>query len=160
VTVPITPAQKAALTSIVYNVGAGRGASGSDPGRDGIVTLANGKPSTLLTKLNSADYAGAADQFLVWNKSGGVVLAGLFAWGKKKEADARVAQAEAGAAQARQETAEVKAAVEQGNATAAQAGEQAVANRARADEAAARLPDDELDAALRRRGALREDDPK
>ncbi|EBY2991617.1 lysozyme, partial [Salmonella enterica subsp. enterica serovar Typhimurium] len=33
--------------------------------------------STLLRKLNSGDYAGAADEFLRWNKAGGKVLNGL-----------------------------------------------------------------------------------
>lgn len=33
--------------------------------------------STLMKKLNSGDYFGAADQFLRWNKAGGVVLRGL-----------------------------------------------------------------------------------
>ena len=33
--------------------------------------------STLMRKLNSGDYLGAADQFLRWNKAGGVVLNGL-----------------------------------------------------------------------------------
>ncbi len=33
--------------------------------------------STLLRKLNGGDYAGAADEFLRWNKAGGKVLSGL-----------------------------------------------------------------------------------
>ena len=33
--------------------------------------------STLLKKLNSGDYDGAADEFLKWDKAGGKVLAGL-----------------------------------------------------------------------------------
>lgn len=49
-----------ALMSFVYNLGAGSLAS-----------------STLLKMLNAGDYAGAADQFLRWNKAGGNVLAGL-----------------------------------------------------------------------------------
>lgn len=77
VQVQISPQQKAALVSIVYNVGAGRAASGRDPGRDGIVVLATGLPSTLLRNLNSLNFASAADQFLAWNKSGGQVLNGL-----------------------------------------------------------------------------------
>lgn len=75
--VRISPQQKAALVSIVYNVGAGRAASGRDPGRDGIVVLATGLPSTLLRNLNALNFASAADQFLAWNKSGGQVLNGL-----------------------------------------------------------------------------------
>ena len=35
------------------------------------------KKSTLLKMLNAGNYQGAADQFLVWNKSNGQVLNGL-----------------------------------------------------------------------------------
>lgn len=49
-----------ALVSFSFNVGAG--------------AL---KTSTLLRKLNAGDYDGAADEFLKWNKAGGVVLNGL-----------------------------------------------------------------------------------
>lgn len=48
---PLNQNQFDALVSLVFNIGAG----------------AFGK-STLLKKLNAKDYAGAADQFLVWNK--------------------------------------------------------------------------------------------
>ena len=61
---PISDGQFGALVAFAFNVGAG----------------ALGK-STLLRKLNAGDVAGAADQFLVWNKgrNGGVlqVLPGL-----------------------------------------------------------------------------------
>lgn len=77
VKVTLSPQQKAALVSIFYNVGPGRAASGRDPGRDGIAVLANGQPSTLMRNLNALNFASAADQFLAWNKSGGVVLNGL-----------------------------------------------------------------------------------
>lgn len=77
VRVSLTPRQKAALVSIVNNVGPGRVRRAGDPGRDGIVTLAGGQPSTLLRHLNIGDTSGAADQFLVWNRAGGVVLPGL-----------------------------------------------------------------------------------
>lgn len=40
--------------------------------------------STLMKKLNSGDYFGAADQFLRWNKAGGVVLRGL---SRRREAE-------------------------------------------------------------------------
>ncbi|ASQ77550.1 glycoside hydrolase family protein [Enterobacter hormaechei] len=49
-----------ALVSFTYNLGA-RSLS----------------TSTLLRKLNAGDYAGAADEFLHWNKAGGKVLNGL-----------------------------------------------------------------------------------
>ena len=52
--------QFAALVSFAYNVGRG--------------ALQN---STLLKLLNSGNTAKAADEFLRWNKAGGVVLAGL-----------------------------------------------------------------------------------
>ncbi|NBX02694.1 MAG: lysozyme [Alphaproteobacteria bacterium] len=49
-----------ALVSFVFNLGAG--------------ALAR---STLLRKLNAGDYAGAAKEFLRWDKAGGKKLAGL-----------------------------------------------------------------------------------
>ena len=60
VKVPLSPNQFDALVSLSYNIGSGAF-----------------KNSTLLKKLNAKDYAGAADQFLVWNKGGGKVLKGL-----------------------------------------------------------------------------------
>lgn len=62
VKVPLAAREKAALADFVYNVGAA--ALGS---------------STLLALLNAGDRAGAAAQFAVWNKAGGVVLSGLVA---------------------------------------------------------------------------------
>ncbi len=60
VTVPLTQNQFDALTSFVFNVGAH--------------AFAN---STLLAKLNSADYTGAADQMLRWFHSSPAGEAGL-----------------------------------------------------------------------------------
>lgn len=60
VTVPITDNQYAALVSFTYNVG-----------------YNSLRTSTLLRLLNQKEYAKAAEQFLVWNKSGGKVLRGL-----------------------------------------------------------------------------------
>lgn len=60
VKVPVNSDQFAALVSFAYNVG-----------------LGNLGKSTLLKLLNAGDYAGAADEFLKWNKAGGKVLAGL-----------------------------------------------------------------------------------
>ncbi|MGK8889980.1 glycoside hydrolase family protein [Burkholderia gladioli] len=77
VKVALAPHEKAALTSIMNNVGPGRAARAADEGRDGIVVLASGAPSTLLRMLNAGDRRGAADQFLAWNRAGGVVSLGL-----------------------------------------------------------------------------------
>jgi lysozyme len=60
VKLPITDNQFDALVSFVFNVGEPAFAK-----------------STLLRKLNSGDYAGAASQFGRWNKQKGVVLNGL-----------------------------------------------------------------------------------
>ena len=60
VKVPLSQNQFDALVSLSYNIGSGAF-----------------KNSTLLKKLNAKDYAGASDQFLVWNKGGGKVLKGL-----------------------------------------------------------------------------------
>ncbi|OEH06556.1 muraminidase [Enterobacter kobei] len=60
VKVDLTQGQFDALVSFTYNLGA-RSLS----------------TSTLLRKLNAGDYAGAADEFLRWNKAGGKVLNGL-----------------------------------------------------------------------------------
>ena len=60
VKVDLTQGQFDALVSFTYNLGA-RSLS----------------TSTLLRKLNAGDYAGAADEFLHWNKAGGKVLNGL-----------------------------------------------------------------------------------
>ncbi|WP_038342573.1 lysozyme [Acinetobacter sp. A47] len=58
--VPLTQNQFDALVSLTYNIGEG-----------------NFTSSTLLKMLNAGNYRGAADQFLVWNKSKGQVLNGL-----------------------------------------------------------------------------------
>ncbi|MBJ9199203.1 lysozyme [Citrobacter freundii] len=60
VKVDLTQGQFDALVSFTYNLGS-RSLS----------------TSTLLRKLNAGDYAGAADEFLRWNKAGGKVLNGL-----------------------------------------------------------------------------------
>ncbi len=60
VKVKLTQGQFDALVSFAYNLGS-RSLS----------------TSTLLTRLNAGDYAGAANEFPRWNKAGGKVLAGL-----------------------------------------------------------------------------------
>lgn len=63
VTVPLTDGQFAALVSFVFNVGAGRAGV-----KDGFVTLRSGRPSTMLTRLNAGDYAGALAEFPKWTR--------------------------------------------------------------------------------------------
>ena len=62
VTVDVNPDQFSALVCFCYNTG---------PGEDGF------GGSTLLRLFNSGDFAGAAQQFLRWNKGGGEPMLGL-----------------------------------------------------------------------------------
>ena len=60
VTVPLEQHQFDALVSFAFNLGEG-----------------NLRKSTLLKKLNGFNYAGAAEEFMKWDKAGGKTLAGL-----------------------------------------------------------------------------------
>jgi lysozyme len=60
VTVPLTDEQLSALISFAFNLG-----------------LHSLQTSTLLKELNSGNYAAAAQQFLQWDHSGVIVVAGL-----------------------------------------------------------------------------------
>lgn len=60
VRVKLTQNQYDALCSFIFNVGVGAF-----------------NKSTLLAKLNTGDYLGAANEFKRWNKAGGVIMAGL-----------------------------------------------------------------------------------
>jgi lysozyme len=60
VRVPLNQNEFDALVSLAFNIGGGAFAG-----------------STLVRKLNAGDPAGAANQFLVWNKAGGKALKGL-----------------------------------------------------------------------------------
>jgi len=70
VKVPLSQNEFDALVDFAYNVGVG-----------------NLRSSTLLKKLNAADRAGAADEFLKWNKGGGKVLPGLV---RRREAERKL----------------------------------------------------------------------
>jgi lysozyme len=69
--VEVTEDEFSAFVSIVFNVGPG------SKYKDGIVRLKDGRPSTLLRKLNAGDKQGAADQFLLWISPGSNVERGL-----------------------------------------------------------------------------------
>lgn len=60
VKVKLSNNQICALIDFVYNLGIG-----------------NFKSSTLLRKINQGDFSAAANEFLKWNKAGGIVLKGL-----------------------------------------------------------------------------------
>lgn len=64
---PLDQHQFDALVSFAFNIGCPRLSA-----------------STLLTKLNRLDYAGAADELLRWNRGGGKVLRGLV---RRREAE-------------------------------------------------------------------------
>jgi lysozyme len=66
--VPVSQGQFDALVSFAYNVGLD---IDSDTRAEGL------GDSTLLRKLNAADYAGAALEFLKWDKNGGRPMRGL-----------------------------------------------------------------------------------
>lgn len=67
---PTTPAQKAALTSLAYNIGHG--------------ALSR---STALKRHRAGDYSGAAEAFKMWNRAGGRVVRGLV---RRREAEAEL----------------------------------------------------------------------
>lgn len=78
VTVNLTQAQFDMVCSIVENVGCG------SKHKDGIIHLRNGRPSTLLRKLNAGDYQGTADEFPKWCSPGSNVEHGLTERRKKE----------------------------------------------------------------------------
>jgi lysozyme len=67
VAVLLTTNQRDALISLVFNIGVGAFTRGGP----------NGGPSTLLAKVNKADFAGAANEFGKWVNVGGVRNPGL-----------------------------------------------------------------------------------
>ena len=62
----LTQNQFDALVSLVFNVG-----PGTKHGKSGIITLTDGRPSTLLRLLNRHDYTGAAEQIMAWKYAAG-----------------------------------------------------------------------------------------
>ena len=72
VKVKLSPNQRDALVSFVFNIGAGRKGV-----KDGFVTLKVGRPSSLLTKLNQGDFNAAAEEILKWDNAAGKKMTGL-----------------------------------------------------------------------------------
>lgn len=73
-TVTVNQNQFDALLSFLYNVGPGNVGI-----KDGLFHLKSGGPSTLWKMVESENFSGAASQFTLWCRSGGVVLRGLLA---------------------------------------------------------------------------------
>lgn len=78
----VTQGQFDALVSFCFNVGPGKAGA-----KDGLVTLKNGSPSSLLRKTNSGDIGGAALEFSKWTKANGQELKGLVS---RREAEKQV----------------------------------------------------------------------
>lgn len=76
--VTVNQSQFDAFVSILFNVGRGRADKAGSAGKDGILVLRNGRPSTLLRKLNAGDYSGCANEFTRWCRGGGVKSLGLY----------------------------------------------------------------------------------
>ncbi|SCU95514.1 Lysozyme [Cupriavidus necator] len=72
VAVSLTQGQFDALVSFCFNVGPRQKGK-----KDGLVTLANGRPSTLLRRVNASEFEEAKGQFAFWIKAGGIPLRGL-----------------------------------------------------------------------------------
>jgi lysozyme len=82
VKVPLSQGQLDALISFVFNVG-----PGVEGKKDGFVRLKDGRPSTMLRKLNAGDYVGAWQEFPRWNKAAGKVMTGL---SRRRAAEAKL----------------------------------------------------------------------
>lgn len=81
-TAKVSQSQFDALVSFCFNTGPGKAGV-----KDGLITLKNGNPSSLLRKTNSGDKLGAAAEFDKWTKANGQELRGLVA---RREAEQRL----------------------------------------------------------------------
>lgn len=77
VTGKVTANQFSALASFAFNVGPGRASRTGDKGKDGLLVLRSGNPSTLLRRVNDGDMLSAANEFLSWTRAQGIQLEGL-----------------------------------------------------------------------------------
>ena len=76
---PLTQNQFDALVSFVYNVGPGKKGV-----KDGLITLRNGDPSSILRNMRAGNIQAAGDSMLSWTRSAGVVMPGLV---KRRQAE-------------------------------------------------------------------------
>ena len=68
-----------ALVSFVYNVGPGKKGV-----KDGLITLRNGEPSSVLRNMRAGNLRAAGDSLLSWTRSAGKTLPGLV---KRRQAE-------------------------------------------------------------------------
>lgn len=76
---PLKQNQFDALVSFVYNVGPGKKGV-----KDGLITLRNGNPSSVLRNMRAGNIQAAGDSMLSWTRSAGVVMSGLV---KRRQAE-------------------------------------------------------------------------
>lgn len=69
---PLKQNQFDALVSFVYNVGPGKKGV-----KDGLITLRNGDPSSVLRNMRAGNIQAAGDSMLSWTRSAGKVMSGL-----------------------------------------------------------------------------------
>lgn len=81
-TAKVSQGQFDALVSFCFNTGPGKAGV-----KDGLISLKNGNPSSLLRKTNSGDKLGAAAELDKWTKANGQELRGLVA---RREAEQRL----------------------------------------------------------------------
>lgn len=86
VRVPLNSNQRSAFVSLAYNVGHGKAGV-----KDGFCVLKNGRPSTLVMRLNSGDYGRACDELRRWVYAAGKQFRGLIA---RREAERELCHAQ------------------------------------------------------------------